>query len=126
MMIVRFAIVLLSTFAQHAALAGSTSTRIVRTAQDIKAGGDKEKRTNRLRQAKKVEPVETSALRDGDMINEGGESPNSLGLRALIGENDSRNWNHGTYKNPANRRDRMEICAPSATRDGDTLFAFLR
>ena len=125
MMIVKLAIVLTSTFAQLAT--GSTSAKLARIAQDTKAGGDEERRTNHSRQAKKVGPVETIALRDGDMVNEGGESPNSiLGLRALRGENDSRNWNHGTSKTPANRRDRMEICAPSATRDGDTLFAFLR
>ncbi|KAL3810506.1 hypothetical protein ACHAXA_005648 [Cyclostephanos tholiformis] len=103
---------------------GRTSYR--RSAHDIKAGGDEEKRNNHLK-AKKVKSDESMALQDGEMINEGDDSPSLIpGLRALRGENDSRNWNHGTYKVPAKRRESMEICAPSATRDGDTLFAFLR
>jgi hypothetical protein len=34
--------------------------------------------------------------------------------------------NHGTNEVAAKRRDRMEVCAPSATKDGYTLFLFLR
>ena len=50
---VKIAIVLLSTLVQRAILAGSTSTRLGRTAQDA-GGGDGEKQTNHLRKTKKV------------------------------------------------------------------------
>ena len=112
---VKFAIVLLSTLAQCAVLVEST-TRLGRTAQDIEVGGDGEKQTNHLRKMKTVQGGESIA-----------DSSSFIpGLRALRGENDSKNWNHGTYKVAAKRRDSMEVCSPSATRGGDTLFLFLR
>jgi hypothetical protein len=123
---VKFAIVLLSTLAQCAVLVESSSTRLGRTAQDIKAGGDGEKQTNHLRKTKTVQGGESIAHQDGETINEGDSSSFIPGLRALRGENDSKNWNHGTYKVAAKRRDSMEVCSPSATRGGDTLFLFLR
>ena len=35
-------------------------------------------------------------------------------------------WNHGTYEVAAKRRDSIEVCSPSASEHGDTLFLFLR
>jgi hypothetical protein len=35
-------------------------------------------------------------------------------------------WNHGTYQVAAKRRDSIEVCAPSESNHGDTLFLFLR
>ena len=37
-----------------------------------------------------------------------------------------KDWNHGTYEVAAKRRDSIEVCAPSASKHGDTLFLFLR
>ena len=127
-MIVKFArpaIVLLSTFSQYAVLVESGSTRLGRTAQDI-TGGDGKKQANHLRKMKTVHGGESIAHQDGETIDEGDSSSFIPGLRSLRGENDLKNWNHGTYKVSAKRRDSMEVCSPSATRDGDTLFLFLR
>ena len=123
---VKIAIVLLSTLAQRAVLAGSTSSRLGRIAQDINAGGENEKQTNHLRKMKKVHGGKSNAIQD-DETNDENDSPSfTPGLRALRGEDDSKNWNHGTNKGAAQRRDSVKVCAPSATRSGDTLFVFLR
>jgi hypothetical protein len=119
-MLVKFTIVLLFTLAQTAVLVGSTSTLLGRTAQSIKAGGKGEKETHHLRKMKKGQVDELITLQNGETID---FIPN---LRALRRENNSKDWNHGTNEAAAKRRDRMEVCAPSATKDGDTLFLFLR
>ncbi|KAL3817570.1 hypothetical protein ACHAXA_010589 [Cyclostephanos tholiformis] len=90
-------------------------------------GGDEEKQTNHLRQAKKVKSGESMALQDGEMINEGGDSPSFIpGLRALRGENDSQNWNHGSYAVASKRSGTIKLHVPQDTQIGDTLFLFLR
>ena len=120
-MIVQLAIILLSTIAHPAIMAVSSAT----SAQEIKAGNDGEKRTYHLRQ--KVEPGGTMGLQDGDTIDESGGSPSFIpGLRALRGENDSRNWNHGSYAVASKRRGTIKIHVPQDTQVGDTLFLFLR
>jgi hypothetical protein len=63
---VKFVIILLSTLAQPAVLAGPTSARLGRTAQDINAGGDAEKQTNHLRMTKKVHGGESIAIQDDE------------------------------------------------------------
>ena len=114
-MIVKFAIVLLSTLAQCAVLVEST-TRLGRTAQDIKAGGDGEKQTNHLRKMKTVQGGESIA-----------DSSSFIpGLRALRGEDDSRNWNHGSYAVASKRSGNIKLNVPQDTQIGDTLFLFLR
>jgi hypothetical protein len=119
-MLVKFAIVLLFTLVQTAVLVGSTSTGLGRTAQSIKAGGKGEKETHHLRKMKKGQVDESITLQNGETINF------IPVLWALRRENNSKDWNHGTSKVAAKRRDHMEVCAPSATKDGDTLFLFLR
>jgi hypothetical protein len=66
---VKFFIILLSTLAQPAVLAGSTSTRLGRTPQDINAGGDGEKQTNHLRKTKKVHGGESIEIYDDGTID---------------------------------------------------------
>ncbi len=120
-MSVKFAIVLLFTLVQTAVLVGSTSTGLERTAQSIKAGDKGEKETHHLRKMKKVQVDKSIMLQSGETIN---FIPGLLW--ALRRKNKSKEWNHGTNKVAAKRRDRMEVCAPSATKDGNTLFPFLR
>jgi hypothetical protein len=121
-MLVKLAILLLFTLAQTVVLVGSTSTGLGRAGHFIKADGKVEKETHNLRKMKKGQIDELISLQDGDTD----VSPIIPGLRALRRENNSKNWNHGTIEVAAKRRDRMEVCAPSATKDGDTLFLFLR
>ena len=120
-MLVKLAIVLLFTLAQTVVLVGSTSTGLGRAGHFIKADGKVEKETHNLRKMKKGQIDELISLQDGDTD----DSPIIPGLRALRRENNSKNWNHGTIEVAA-KRNRMEVCAPSATKDGDTLFLFLR
>lgn len=124
-MLVKLAIVLLFTLAQTVVLVGSTFTGLVRAGHFIKADGKGEEETHNLRKMKKGQVDESIALQDGDTIDMD-DSPIIPGLRALRRENNSKNWNHGTNEVAAKRRDRMEVCAPSTTKDGDTLFLFLR
>jgi hypothetical protein len=119
-MLVKFAIVVLFTLAQTAILVGSTSTGLERTAQSIKAGGKGKKETHHLRKMKKGQVAKLITLQNGEKI------AFIPGLWALRRENNSKGWNHGTNKVAAKRRDRMEVCAPSATKDGNTLLLFLR
>jgi hypothetical protein len=152
-MIIKLAIVLLSALVQTAVLAESTSSRLGRTAQIIKAGGDGDTRANHLRKATKVQDgtSTTIALLDGDNIDEvqdvralrrrrrrsrrsrGDTKPDTTLSSALPRDDDDdvedenrEDWNHGTYEVAAKRRDSIEVCAPSASKHGDTLFLFLR
>jgi hypothetical protein len=152
-MIFKLAIVLLSALVQTAVLAESTSPRLGRTVQIIKAHGDGDKRANHLRTATKVQDgtSTTIALLDGDSIDEvqdvralrrrrrrrsrrsrGDTKPDTTHATLSSDddgddEDENRNdWNHGTYEVAAKRRDSIEVCAPSASKHGDTLFLFLR
>ncbi|KAL3797058.1 hypothetical protein ACHAW5_009644 [Stephanodiscus triporus] len=124
-MIVKFAIVLLSTLARCAVLVESSSTRLGRAAQDIKAGGDGERQTNHLRKMKTVQGGESIAHHDGETINEADSSSFIPGLRALRGEDDSKNWNHGSYAVASKRSGNIKLNVPQDTQVGDTLFLFL-
>jgi hypothetical protein len=119
-MLVKFAIVLLFTLAQTTILVGSTSTGLEHTAQSIKAGSKGKKETHHLRKMKKGQVDESITLQNGERI------AFIPGLQALRREDNSKDWNHGMSKVAAKRSDCMEVCAPSATKDGDTLFLFLR
>jgi hypothetical protein len=120
-MIVQFAIILLSALAHPAVSAVS----IVSTDKEIKAENDGGKRTNHLRE--KVGPDELMGLQDGERLDESGDSPNFIpGLRALRGENDSRNWNHGSYAVASRHSGKLKLYVPRHTQVGDTLFLFLR
>jgi hypothetical protein len=121
---VKIAIVLLSTLAQRAVLAGSTSKRLGRTAQDA-GGGDGEKQTNHLRKTKKVQGGKSIAIQDGITIDENDSSSFTPGLRALRGEDDSENWNRGSYA-VASTSGSIKLNVPKDTQVGDTLFLFLR
>lgn len=121
-MLFKFAIVLTSMLAETAVFVGSTSTRLGRTAQSISTGGYGETETIQLRKMKKVQVEEAIALHDSESSDKN-EPPSFRGLRKA---NDSEDWNHGTVEVAAKRRDSIEICAPSAAKDGDTLFLFLR
>jgi hypothetical protein len=117
-MMYKFALVLLSTLAQTTVLV--ESTRLGRTAQ----GGDGKMETQvKMMQ---VQVDESIAPQDDEAIDED-DSPSFIpGLRALRRENNAKVWNHGTFEVAAKRRGSIEVCAPSATQDGDTLFFFLR
>lgn len=121
-MLFKFAIVLTSMLAETAVIVGSTSTRLGRTAQSISAGGHGETETLQLRKMKKVQ-VETAITSHDSEATDKNESPSFRGLREA---NNSKDWNHGTNEVAAKRKDSIEICAPSAAKDGDTLFLFLR
>ena len=153
-MIFKLLIVLLSALVQTAVLAESTSLRLGRTAQIIKAGGDGDTHANHLRKATKVQngASTTIALLDGDNIDEiqnvralrrrrrrrrrrsrGDTKPDTTLYSASSRDGDGddedeyrEDWNHGTYEVAAKRRDSIEVCAPSASKHGDTLFLFLR
>jgi hypothetical protein len=111
---VKFAIVLLSTLAQRAVLAGSTSTRLGRTAQDA----------SHLRKTKKFQGGKSIAIQNGKQIDEN-DSPFIPGLRAPTREDDTMIWNHGSYA-VASKSGSIEINVPQDTKVGDTLFLFLR
>ena len=114
----KFALVLLSTLAQTTVLV--ESTRLGRTAQ----GGDGKMETQvKMMQ---VQVDESIAPQDDETIDEDDSLSFIPGLRALRRENNEKVWNHGTFEVAAKRRGSIEVCAPSATRDGDTLFFFLR
>jgi hypothetical protein len=85
---VKFAIVQLSTLAQRTILAVSTSTRLGQTAQDA-GGGDGKEQTNRSRKTKKVQVGKSTAIENGETIDQN-DSPFVPGLRALMGEDDSK------------------------------------
>ena len=140
----KLAIVLLSALVQTAVLAESTSSRLGRTVQIIKAGGDGDTHANHLRKATKVQDdmLTTIALLDGGNIDKvqdvralrrrrrrrSRRSRRSRG-DTKIGDDEDENredWNHGTYEVAAKRRDSIEVCAPSESKHGDTLFLFLR
>jgi hypothetical protein len=112
---VKFAIVLLSTLAQRAVLAGSTSTRLGRTAQDA----------GHLRKTKKFQGGKAIAIQNGKTIDEN-HSPFIPGLRALTREDDSKIWNHGSYAVAASKSGYITLNVPQDTEVGDTLFLFLR
>ena len=120
---VKIAIVLLSTLTQRAVLAGSTSTRLGRTAQDA-GGGDGEKQTNHLRKTKNVRG-KSIAIQYGKTIDENDSPSFTPGLRALRGEDDSENWNRGSYA-VASKSGSIKLNVPKDTQVGDTLFLFLR
>jgi hypothetical protein len=124
-MLVKLAIILLFTLTQTAVLVGSIATGLGRTGHSIKADVKGEKETHNLRKMKKGQVDESITLQDGEIIDMD-DSPIIPGLRALRREKNSKDWNHGTKEVVAKHRDRVEVCAPSATKDGDTLFLFLR
>ena len=121
-MFFKFAIILTSMLAESAVFVGSTSTRLGGTAQSIKAGGDGATETLSLRKMKKIQVDDAITFHDNKTADKN-ESPSFRGLRKV---NDWKDWNHGTIEFAAKRRDSIEICAPSASKDNDTLFLFLR
>ena len=122
---VKIAIVLLSTLAQRAVLAGSTSTRLGHTTQDA-GGGDGEKQTNHLRKTKKVQGEKSIAIQDGKTIDENDSPSFTTGLRALRGEDDSKDWSRGSYAVASKHSGTIKLQVPQDTQVGDTLFLFLR
>jgi hypothetical protein len=65
-------------------------------------------------------------LQDVETLEGGGKPRFIPGLRALSGENDSQNWNHGSYEVASKRRGTIKLHVPRDTQVGDTLFLFLR
>ena len=126
-------IVLVSTVAQVAVLAETSSSRLGQNAPD-KAAEDVVLQTSSVRKLKKDNNKSNKNKNDNDEDEEEEEVEeivnNSVNFTPIVRSNilavEETDWSGGTYAVSSARSGSFKVYVPAETRVGDTLFLFLR
>ena len=125
-------IVLLSTVAQVAVLAETSSSRLGQNAPDIDAAEDVVLQTSSVRKLKKDNNKSNKNKKgnDEDEEEEEVEENNSVNFTPIVRSNilavEESDWSGGTYAVSSARSGSFKVYVPAETKVGDTLFLFLR
>lgn len=127
-------IVLVSTVAQVAVLAETSSSRLGQNAPDIDAAEDVVLQTSSVRKLKKDNNKSNKNKNDNDEDEEEEEVEeivnNSVNFTPIVRSNilavEETDWSGGTYAVSSARSGSFKVYVPAETRVGDTLFLFLR
>ena len=127
-------IVLVSTVAQVAVLAETSSSRLGQNAPDIDAAEDVVLQTSSVKKLKKDNNKSNKNKNDNDEDEEEEEVEeivnNSVNFTPIVRSNilavEETDWSGGTYAVSSARSGSFKVYVPAETRVGDTLFLFLR
>ena len=125
-------IVLLSTVAQVAVLAETSSSRLGQNALDINVAEDVVLQTSSVRKLKKDNNKSNKNKKgnDEDEEEEEVEENNSANFTPVVRSNilvvEETDWSGGTYAVSSARSGSFKVYVPAETKVGDTLFLFLR